>query len=241
MDEKQSTSRNQRGKVTDLTGQTFSHLTVVGRAENKRAKNGASHVQWLCRCDCGQEILALGAMLRRGDKKSCGCVAHPRIKHGGFGTREYSSWQHMIARCTNQNNKKWHLYGGRGVLICEQWLESFPQFLKDVGPCPSSRHTLDRYPNQNGNYEPGNVRWATPQEQAKNTRRNVMLEYDGRVQCRLDWSRELNISESCIKKHLRRGLTLEEIVAVVSGNKRANRYGNSGVIQTATGATPGTE
>jgi hypothetical protein len=94
---------------------------------------------------------------------------HPATKHGGVGTPEYTLWKNIIGRCTNPNSTAWQYYGGRGIKVCDRWLKSFTDFLSDVGYRPSSDLTLDRI-NNNGHYEPNNVRWATRLQQIHNRR-----------------------------------------------------------------------
>lgn len=108
----------------------------------------------------------------------------------------------MKRRCNNPGYEKFHLYGGRGVRVCNKWLNDFAAFLADVGPRPSPKHTLDRFPNQNGNYEPGNVRWATNTEQLRNTRYNRLLTHEGRVQCLSAWAEEKGLSYSALFSRL---------------------------------------
>jgi len=104
-------------------------------------------------------------------------------KHGhkrrGSKTSEYGIWSQMIGRCHNETNESYEDYGGRGIKVCDTWRNDFAAFLRDMGPRPSLKHTLDRYPDNDGNYQPGNVRWATKTEQARNTRSNVIVIIDG--------------------------------------------------------------
>jgi hypothetical protein len=123
--------------------------------------------------------------------------------HGQSYTKEYGIWKAMRDRCRNPNNTWYAEYGGRGVKVCERW-ESFENFLSDMGRRPSKRHSIDRYPDKNGDYEPGNCRWATPLEQNNNLRSNVLLAFRGRTQSLAAWARELGVSHTCLwwrKKH----------------------------------------
>jgi hypothetical protein len=157
--------------LIDLTGKRFGRLLVVARAENGRG----GRRRWVCVCDCGNTTTVFGHCLRRRDAtRSCGCLAREQtrvrsLKHGCFGSPEYISWVAMKARCTNPNNKAFPDYGGRGIAVCGKWRASFIDFLAYVGPRPKGT-TLDRWPDKNGNYEPGNVRWATPKQQRGNQR-----------------------------------------------------------------------
>lgn len=164
-----------RGKTPpnfkDETGNRYTRLVVLHRAESD--KHWAA--MWLCICDCGNSLVVSGRNLRKGNTKSCGCLLREyqkgKRKHGyrigGVQTPEYNSWINMKKRCLNKNNHKFPYYGGRGITIYPLWIESFQEFLDYIGPKPSPKHSLDRI-NNNGNYEPGNVRWATPLEQANN-------------------------------------------------------------------------
>jgi hypothetical protein len=154
----------------DITGRTFGRLTVLRRDENF-----GEHSGWLCECACGKTRSIPRPNLVQGFTRSCGCLnaelaSARRLKHGqSKGVREYRIWCAMKARCTYPKSIRWMRYGGRGITVCERWLHSFEAFLADMGPCPSPKHSIDRV-NNDGNYEVGNVRWATSSEQAKNKR-----------------------------------------------------------------------
>lgn len=187
-----------------------------------------------CRCDCGSiEVFRLPA-LRSGKTQSCGCLALEMAierghkyggqtkTHGGTGTAEYQIWLGMKARCLNPNSPGYERYGARGIGVCQRWIDSFPAFLADMGPRPSEVHSIDRYPNQSGNYEPGNCRWATAKEQARNTRGNVILEIDGRCLCVSEWAEELAVSASLIFHRLERGWSAEDALKNPSARKHAS-------------------
>ncbi len=110
----------------------------------------------------------------------------------------------MRGRCTNSRLKYYHRYGGRGIRVCERW-QSFANFLADMGAAPSPQHTLDRFPNRDGDYEPGNCRWATRKEQSRNTCTNRLIEHDGETLCVAEWTARLGLSSSTIAKRLSRG------------------------------------
>lgn len=143
-----------------MLGQRFGRLVVLSRANHP----DSTHKYYLCKCDCSNEIIVRGSSLRSFASKSCGCV---QTIHKMYGTSTYISWCNMIQRCTNSNSTGYINYGGRGITICERWLD-FRNFYKDMGDKPENR-SLDRI-NNDGNYEPSNCRWATPYEQTNNRR-----------------------------------------------------------------------
>lgn len=195
-------------KLIDLTGQTFVRWTVLHRVEN--SKNGDA--KWLCQCGCGVKRPVLARSLRNGDSTSCGCLSAERLarrrKHSWCEKAEYRAWKAIKRRCLNPKDAKFPDYGGRGIKVCDRWLNSFEAFLEDMGARPSLQHSIDRIDN-NGHYEPGNCRWATSSQQNKNTRSNRRYVYQGREQCLSDWASELGIKYTTLRARLEAGHTVD--------------------------------
>lgn len=157
---------------------------------------------WLCRCVCGRESRVKASNLRRGASKQC--LSCATTTHGGFRYKDpaYRVWMMMRNRCKPDPTTDWYAcYAGRGIIVCDRWQSSFPAFLADMGPRPSMAHSIDRIDND-GNYEPGNCRWATQGEQSRNTSRNRMLTHAGRTMCLTDWSAETGIAYSTLRVRL---------------------------------------
>lgn len=202
----------------DLTGKRFGRLVVVTKS-NLRTPSGG--VKWVCECDCGSTFNALGQSIRKGHTLSCGCLHREAVSrmgkanatHGLSNTPEFRSWYSMKTRCYNEKSHAYPDYGGRGIKVCERWLNSFELFLKDMGPRPSVGHSIERNDN-NGDYEPGNCRWATRLEQSNNKRSNKKFNIDGELKTITQLAKERGILVSTLARRLSRdSLSIEEALS----------------------------
>lgn len=171
--------------LKDLTGQRFGRLVVVGRAASHISPSGQKKVKWNCRCDCGNEVEVIGQNLTRGLTRSCGCynneVRSRRSKtHGETNTRLYRIWCGMKRRCNNPHDERFPIYGGRGITVCAEWIESYEAF-RDwaIENGYNDQLSIDRKDNDKG-YSPDNCRWETPSGQANNRRNTLRVAVDGK-------------------------------------------------------------
>lgn len=200
----------------DLTGIRFGRLLVTSLS-SQRTKDERHRPCWNCVCDCGTLKVVPGQSLRGGHTSSCGCLhietarnngrKSKGVRRHGFAgrgkkTAEYHAWRNAKERCHNPKNDSYFRYGARGISVCDRWRNSFESFFADMGHRPSSRHSLDRK-NNNGNYEPGNCRWATRQEQARNTRRGVFVIYKGTKMPLIQASIESGISSVTLHNRIK--------------------------------------
>lgn len=198
-------------KFDDLIGKTFNNLTVIDHIGIIKKNR-----HWKCRCVCGNITIVYGGHLKNGRVKSCGC---DRGDHNLATTSEYRSWYMMIWRCYNEKAKEFKHYGGRGIKVCDRWLNSVDNFVKDIGKKPSNRHSIDRIDN-NGDYCPENCRWATKREQASNTRRNHLIEYDGETKTLMEWADLSKVSRNTFKRRIYRGWSIEDALKLKSRELR---------------------
>jgi len=191
------------GSRRELRGEVFGNLTVerYSRYEDHRT-------YWLCRCTCGEVVEVPAYRLVNGKRKSCRVNGHnwqmPGIRSEHL--KEYSVWSGMRQRCENPLHEAYKNYGGRGIKVCERW-KTFANFISDMGPRPTAKHTIEREENSVG-YEPMNCVWATTAQQARNKRTNVYVEYLGRRQLLSDLCVELGLSSCTIQGRLKRGWTV---------------------------------
>jgi hypothetical protein len=193
---------------SNLSGQRFGMLLVVQRDVTKNGPNS----YWTCLCDCGKSVVICRPSLRK--KTSCGCdtkrlIGLATATHRRTRTPLYRVWSTMIDRCHRPNTTSYPRYGARGIRVCERWRHSFENFLADMGERPSDSHSIDRI-DSNGNYCPENCRWATMTEQARNTRANRIIEFDGVTLCLIEWAERTGIEAGTIARRLRTGWSVSD-------------------------------
>lgn len=188
-------------KYKSFVGKKYGRLTVVSD------KNGVCK----CVCSCGEEKEISKYSLTSGDTRSCGCFREDVLTtHGKTHSPEYLAWDNMIGRCHRKSVRAYYRYGGRGIVVCDSWRQSFEAFYAYIGDRPSNKHSLDRIDND-GNYEPGNVRWATRSVQDRNKSSNVQLEFNGKTMVASDWAEELGIKPHTLTNRIKSGMPKEKI------------------------------
>lgn len=202
-------------RTQDLSGMRFGRLVAV-------KYSGISPIdrrpRWRCKCDCGSVCVKSARNLISGGTRSCGCLYAPYIKHGLARDSVFRIWRGMLRRCSaaETSARTRRLYYDRGIRVADEWscgLDGFRAFAEHIGPRPSFEHTIDRIDN-NGNYEPGNVRWATREQQQNNKRGKVLLEFNGEFKYLYQWADSIGLSRSAFLRRLQRGWTMQEIMTV---------------------------
>lgn len=184
-------------------GRRFGFLTALKEADRR----GSARL-WHCRCDCGDERIVYQSNLTGGHTKSCGCGL-ATSSHQQSQSREYRAWINMISRCENPNTPGWENYGGRGISVCARWRASYAVFREDMGKRPGRGYSVDRIDN-NGNYEPGNCRWATRETQMRNFRGNRIVEIDGKQMTLVEAVSERGLKYNTVLHRILRGQPIEE-------------------------------
>ena len=198
------------GAFINLSGKRFGRVLVLKR----KGVDNSGNIMWECICECGTTRNVRSSSLRDGSTVSCGCyhkemASKTSKKHGMCESREYRIWEGIIQRCLNPKNKKFSIYGGRGITVCSEW-RNFINFHNDMGPCPSVAHSIERRLNDEG-YHKDNCYWATHFEQNNNTHRNRRITWNNKNLTVSQWARELNAPRWKIYSRLQKGLPLEEI------------------------------
>ncbi len=198
-------------KLIDLTGQKFKSLLVVDRALDKDNKI----TKWNCICDCGHKNIITSNNLINGKRNQCKfCNKRPEKTFGLSGNYLYMAWSSIKQRCFNVKDKRYASYGGRGISMCQEWFYDFHKFASHIGERPSSDHSIERIDNH-GNYEPGNVKWATAYEQNSNKRTNAIMTFNGEALTMAQWSRKLGIKFNTLNERIKRGWSTERTLTIL--------------------------
>ncbi len=215
--------------ATDFIPETFGRLTTVG-PRFRLPVNARQHHKWfqVSKCICGYFTVVCCSQLKSGNTKSCGCLKavttiERSTTHGRTNSPEYISWIAMRQRCQYVKAQNYKSYGGQGVSVYADWNNAnggFEQFYAHVGAKPTPNHEIDRYPDKDGNYEPGNVRWATRTEQNRNRKSNVNITFNGKTQCLAAWAEELGICKSTLHSRIKRGWATDSVLEPIRTKKQ---------------------
>ena len=200
-------------RAIGMIGERFGDLLVMREA----GRAGDGKIKWISQCGCGSEFAATGVRIRSGEVITCPACSAERVRlsvqtHGERTSSEYRAWTHAKSRCFNSNVPEFKNYGGRGISMCDRWRNSFERFLEDMGRRLSSGHSIDRI-DVNGNYEPGNCRWATSKEQANNKRCNRLIEISGETRTMAQWADLAGLSRETMLKRVKKGFTGKSLIA----------------------------
>jgi hypothetical protein len=208
-------------RMKDETGNVYGKLTVLGYAgKSLKSHKGA---YWNCRCECGVELVVVGVTLRNGATRSCsagcGITTHGHTTNAASRrSREYGCWQDMKARCYKPNHQLFKNYGARQISVCVRWLESFENFFEDMGPKPFPEASIGRIDND-GNYEPSNVRWETYEQQHNNKRTSHYLTHDGITLTIAQWARRIGMHPNTLSERLSKGWSVEKALTTPTMHK----------------------
>ena len=222
-----TSKRDDNGKLhyyKDITGQKYGRLTAIKYVYTKNKK-----AYWLCKCDCGNEVIIAYSSLKSKNTKSCGCLKHEYAKkyysnlnktHGMTETNLYKKWLGIKTRCYNKGVHGYKNYGGRGIKVCDEWLHSFENFYDwAIYHGYSDGLTLERI-DTNGNYEPDNCKWITNLEQQNNKRNNRYIQYGAEKHTIAEWSRLTGINKNTLRDRLNNNWNIEEILEIKQHKKR---------------------
>jgi len=213
-----------RGVKAVEVGKRFGRLVVVALARVHQRPSGVRVNVWTCQCDCGGTRDVFAGNLTNAITQSCGCLQRDVARkahttHGKTHTPEYQTWFGMIRRCCESTNRAYPDYGGRGIVVCDAWRNSFVAFLRDMGNRPSKQHSLDRIDND-GPYSKENCRWATVLEQANNKRGNIRITVNGTERTATEWSRISGVNRDTIVYRISAGCPAEMAVFMPPNKRR---------------------
>lgn len=209
----------------DITGQRFGRLVALGPIG--RTTGTRKYILWLCQCDCGNTHKVTANNLRSGSTASCGCWLSDRVTaqnktHGMWNEPIYKIWTGIKDRCTNSAGSHYTRYGARGITICNEWQDSFESFYSHVSQLPhfgEKGYSIDRIDND-GDYEPGNVRWATGTTQSRNRRTNRLITFDGVSRTVAEWAETLDIGGDTLRYRLGAGWSVRDALFTRPHGKR---------------------
>lgn len=211
-------------KMIDLTGQRYGNLIVIRISENEPCKKK----KWLCKCDCGANVIVSGSNLRSGHTKHCKKCGNEvarskKIKHGMTGTKLYYVWEAMINRCGNPNSKSYVDYGAKGISVCDDWHDAsvFIKWALENGYKEGLE--IDRIDTFKG-YSPDNCRWVTKQINANNKTINKYIEHNGKTRTLADWARYYEVNYKNLSRNMNKGYSLQEAIKREKTGDRSHRY-----------------
>lgn len=223
-----------------MIGKKYGRLTVVKRIEDRHFPSGSKQVQFECRCDCGNIVVATAGHLRDGHTKSCGCLkcdtaGVQSITHGGSSERLYRVWKNMVRRCEDPKTKNYNSYGGRGIRVCEEWHDyaTFRDWANSTGYDSSAARgecTIDRI-DVDGDYCPENCQWSDAVGQARNKRNTVYITLNGVKKTVIDWSIEYGIDPDLVRTRLRSGWNCVDALTTKSGDSKVRYITIDGVTK----------
>ncbi len=203
-------------KKQDITGRQFGKLTAVAFSKEYRYPNGERGEEWLCQCSCGNQLTVLRKNLLNGNSTSCGCTRIEKsvarlTKHAGRHTRLYNTWCSMKSRCCSDTDQNYQDYGGRGITVCDAWLNDFDEFRRwALSNGYDDNLTIDRI-DVNRGYEPGNCRWTTRSVQANNRRNTIYITHNGETHTCAEWSKITGINYDTLHNRVMSGKNDAEI------------------------------
>lgn len=221
-------------------GEKFGMLTVIKEVEPQVSPSGQKSRRVLCKCACGNATVVRFSCVKSYAIKSCGCLQknlpqkfERKYSEGMVKSRLYRIWSGLKSRCTSNTNREYYMYGGRGITVCDEWMNSFTSF-RDwaVENGYADNLSIDRIDN-NGHYEPANCRWATPSEQQNNTRQNIYLTYKGETHTAAEWSRITGIPQYVLTDRHKYGWSDEKTLTYPLQKRKGRKY----IINTTTGTS----
>ncbi len=213
-------------KLIDITGNRYNNLTVIERVAN----NIRGQSRWKCLCDCGNYTEVTSNNLKSGAVKSCGCLRHiPKYKHNLSHTKLYRVWAGMKRRCYYRNDKSYKNYGGRGIHICDEWVNDFVNFYNwAIQNGYEEGLTIERI-NNDENYSPNNCTWIPKSEQVNNRRNCILYTYNNKTQNLKQWCDELNLDYGLMHDRIRsKGWSFERAISTPCNIKKRNNKSKRG-------------